>query len=140
MFNVHGWKAVARDALFIYILTFVLGFLLNAFLGTPIPPSSLDGLIRTGLWFLIGIIAFGVIGILTKEKMWKHLFRISIVLLIFSTIRNFIQFSMQMPTLNGVMLFSTIWIPFVQYSIALTLGGTIASIIRVIRRQFGAAS
>lgn len=140
MFDVQGWKAVGRDALLIYAFTFVLGFLLNKFWGIPIQPSSLDILLQAGRGLSIGIFAFGVIGVYTKEKMWKHLFKTAIVLLVISTIRNFFKFNMQMPTMNGVMLFSTIWIPFVEYSIKLTLGGTIASIIRGLRRQNGAAS
>lgn len=138
MFSVHGWKAVVRDALLIYIFSFALGFLLHALWKLPIRPSSLDIWLHVGIGFSIIIVAFGVIGTFTKEMMWRHLIRISIVLLLFSTIRNYFRFSMQMGTLNEVLLFSTIWIPFVEYSIALSLGGTIATIVRGRRGQNGA--
>jgi hypothetical protein len=140
MRNFHGWKAVARDALCIYVLSILLGTLLGMFWKMPVPPSSTDIWLRVGLGFLIGIVAYGVVGIITKEMMWRHLFRISVVLILLSFFRNIAQFSIQLPELGGIMIFNAIWMPFLQYSIALVLGGIIASSINILKRRNVAAS
>ncbi|MES2605196.1 MAG: hypothetical protein V4603_09670 [Pseudomonadota bacterium] len=140
MLNRQGWKFVARDALALYVLSYLIRFALRAILGLPEPPSALAELSAGALVLLFGVLSFGVVSFYTRNEVWKHLVAVSAILYVASAVKNVVSLSMQLPEFNLFLVITAITPPLIHYSLVASIGGYLGLKLKHRRNDRRAAS
>jgi hypothetical protein len=123
MFNRHQWKFVARDALALYVLSYLIRFPSRAILGLPEPPSALAQLSAGALVLVFGVVCFGVVAFYTRNGLWKHLVAVSAILCVASAVKNVVSLYLQLPALSPILVITAVTLPLIHYSIIASIGG-----------------
>ncbi len=129
--NLKGWKAITRDVTFIYLVGSIYGLIIRQlFFSENRLPESIAvniGIALFGLAF--SIFLYSLIGVLNKEKMWRHLIIVGVIIFSISYLRVIFPIYRLIGELNIELLVVGSG-PLVSNCIAILFGGLIATLSR----------